>query len=95
MGEKDSPTSIAGIWEIARREFERLTGKQLQPTSAASLQHIRDTIEASRSSKDPNVEKAKQAGLRIVKCIQLLGGVASQAASLVRLPSFTFVFVGR
>jgi hypothetical protein len=87
MGEKENPTSISEIWEGARREFERLTGKQLQPTSAASLQHIRDTIEASRSSKDPGAEKAKQAGLRIVKCIQLLGGVASQAASLVSPPS--------
>lgn len=76
------------VWEVAQREFERLTGKQLQPTSAAALQSIRDQIEAGRSSKDPNVQKAKDAGLRIIKCIQLLGGVASQAASLVR--SFPF-----
>jgi hypothetical protein len=90
MGEKENPTSVTEVWEIARREFERLTGKQLQPTSAAALQGIRDQIEAGRSSKDPDVQKAKQAGLRIIKCIQLLGGVASQAASLVRRSPFTY-----
>ncbi|KAJ5159615.1 uncharacterized protein N7482_006619 [Penicillium canariense] len=87
MSEQEDPTSISDIWESARREFERLTGKQLQPTSAASLQGIRDTIAASRTSKDPDTEKAKAAGLRIVKCLQLLGGVASQAASLVFPPA--------
>ena len=70
---------MSEIWSTAKARFEKLTRKRLQQSSADSLQGLIQGY----SLKNLDAEKVKRAGLRLAKCLQLLGGVVARAASLV------------
>ncbi|KAJ5907734.1 hypothetical protein N7495_000416 [Penicillium taxi] len=85
--EDPTPKTIAEIWEHVKEEFERCTEERLEPTTERSLKTLRRTIENNQFAQNTRGKKAKVAGLKILKFVQLLGGVASQGASLAFPPS--------
>lgn len=80
------------MWKEARARFRDLTGKDLQLTRSTSPDDLRKAfethIEEQKGKTSPELAKVKDAGLNILSCIKLLGGVAAQGAAMVRVLEF-------
>lgn len=67
--------------------FEELTGDNLARDSLASPGSLRDAIQVLLDEKEnghnPKIAKAKEMGLDVLACLEKLGGVAAQGASMV------------
>ncbi|KAL4874879.1 hypothetical protein BJY04DRAFT_224575 [Aspergillus karnatakaensis] len=83
-----APQSVKEIWDNAIVRFQERTGEKLDGVqkSVEDLQKALDAHCAAQQDAE-GVSKAKATGLRILHCIQLLGGVASQAAAVVFSPA--------
>lgn len=92
----ESPPSIDSMWELATSRFYDLTGEKLgkrsNTSSTTPIDDLKRTIESRLKGGDQDEKdrdkkakwaKTKDAGLTILTYIQLLGGVAAQAASTV------------
>ncbi|KAJ5583262.1 hypothetical protein N7535_001882 [Penicillium sp. DV-2018c] len=83
-----SPISVREIWEKTIVRFQQRTGQRLDGVSRGpdDLRQLLDVHYATRAdSRD--VAKAKEVGFQIVSCIQLLGGIVSEGASMVFAPA--------
>jgi hypothetical protein len=88
-----SSQSLNDMWAEAGTRFSNLTGQNLPLGRSTSPDDLRKAFEArieeeKAKGNRPELTKAKDAGLNILSCIKLLGGVAAQGASMVRAPTF-------
>lgn len=76
--------SVKEIWEKTILRFEQRTGQTLDGPSRGpdDLRRLLDAHYAAQVD-DKDVSTAKDVGFQIIHCIQLLGGIASQGASMV------------
>jgi hypothetical protein len=88
--------TVKDMWQAAETEFNRLTGKSLQTGPTKSFEDVLAEIDSR--SKPPGAdatdadghwdkEKLKSAGLKVLKCLKMLVGAATQLSSLVRRPT--------
>jgi hypothetical protein len=79
------PASVQEIWEKTIVRFQQRTGQRLDGLSR-SPDDLRRALDAHYAAQadDPDMSKAKAIGFRMIHCIQLLGGIAAQGASMVR-----------
>ncbi|KAK6836019.1 hypothetical protein PG987_006514 [Apiospora arundinis] len=94
---KEDEITVKEIWAAAEAEFIRLTGKPLQNGPIKSFEDVRIEIESrsrSPSSDTPsaaddrwNKEKFKTAGLKVLKCLKMLVGAATQLSQFLPIPS--------
>src|SRR4051812_3426643 len=80
--------NLQEMWEEAERNFEKITSKKLRPAGAPkTLNDVVREMESKEVENDSDGTKIKtrvtQLGQRVVKCIQLLGGIAAQGAAMV------------
>lgn len=88
--------TVKEMWLDAEAEFTRLTGKHLQNGPTKSLEDVQAAIELrSKPGADAPVadgevdnKKLKDAGLKVLKCLKMLVGAATQLSSLVRCFGF-------
>ncbi|KAI0875166.1 hypothetical protein GGS24DRAFT_307538 [Hypoxylon argillaceum] len=85
--------SMKEIWAEAAKSFEDICGKSLQNGDMRNFDDVRIKIESGDNAgtgdgPDPRWDKAKSMGLECLKYLKLLVGAASQASSLIPLPSF-------
>jgi tetratricopeptide (TPR) repeat protein len=88
MGSESAPTSVKEIWEKTIVRFHERTGQKLDGVSRGpdDLQTLLDAHYAAEAD-DKSVSQAKAVGFQMIHCIQLLGGIASQGASMVFAPA--------
>lgn len=81
---ESAPASVKDIWERTIVRFQERTGQKLDGVSRgpADLRKLLDAHYAAQAD-DKNVTKAKAVGFQMIHCIQLLGGIAAQGASMV------------
>lgn len=84
------------MWNEAEREFNELTKKNLRADREKSLNEVLQEFE--KKYKPPGYDSGKDTGrmskgkiretiLKVLNCIQLLGGLAAQGASIVFGPA--------
>jgi hypothetical protein len=83
--QESGPASVKEIWEKTIVRFQKRTGQKLDGVSRGpeDLRRLLDAHYAAQAD-DESVSKAKAVGSQMIHCIQLLGGIASQGASMVR-----------
>ncbi|KAH2443143.1 hypothetical protein KXW63_009549, partial [Aspergillus fumigatus] len=88
MPSETSPASVKEIWEKTIVRFYERTGQKLDGVSKGpeDLRRLLDAHYAAQAD-DKNVSQAKAVGFQMIHCIQLLGGIASQGASMVFAPA--------
>lgn len=79
-----APASVKEIWENTIVRFQERTGQRLDGVSQRpdDLRRLLDAHYAAQAD-GKSVSKAKATGFQMIHCIQLLGGIASQGASMV------------
>ncbi|GFF37990.1 hypothetical protein IFM61606_02152 [Aspergillus udagawae] len=85
---ESGPASVKEIWEKTIVRFQERTGQKLDGVSRGpeDLRRLLDAHYAAQAD-DKGVSKAKAVGFQMIHCIQLLGGIASQGASMVFAPA--------
>ncbi|KAL5332597.1 hypothetical protein BJX70DRAFT_407212 [Aspergillus crustosus] len=85
---ESAPTSVTEIWEKTIARFQQRTGQRLDGVSRGSddLQRLLDAHYAMQADGEA-ASKAKTAGFQMIYCIQLLGGLVSEGASMVFAPA--------
>lgn len=84
--------SIKDLWADAEAEFQKLTGKYLRNGPLKSFEDVQASIEsrnrityggeAGTGKEDKwDKEKFKDAGLKVLKCLKMLVGAATQLSS--------------
>ncbi|PKX89971.1 uncharacterized protein P174DRAFT_454144 [Aspergillus novofumigatus IBT 16806] len=88
MASEGAPASVKEIWEKTIVRFHERTGQKLDGVSRGpeDLRRLLDTHYAAEAD-DKSVSQAKAVGFQMIHCIQLLGGIASQGASMVFAPA--------
>ncbi|EAW19769.1 uncharacterized protein NFIA_093890 [Aspergillus fischeri NRRL 181] len=88
MASESSPASVKEIWEKTIVRFHERTGQKLDGVSRGpeDLRRLLDAHYAAQAD-DKSVSQAKAVGFQMIHCIQLLGGIASQGASMVFAPA--------
>ncbi|KAL4939882.1 hypothetical protein BDV06DRAFT_230783 [Aspergillus oleicola] len=85
---ENAPQSLKEFWDKTIIYFEERTGQKLDGVSR-SLNDLQKTLnehyKAQQDSED--VSKAKAIGFQMIHCIQLLGGIAAQGASMAFSPA--------
>jgi hypothetical protein len=79
-----APASVQEIWENTIARFHQRTGQQLNGVSRTT-EDLRRALAAHYAAQvdDEDISRAKETGFKIIRCIQLLGGIAAEGASLV------------
>lgn len=90
---KKDELSVKEIWAAAEVEFTRLTGKTMQNGPTKSFEDVRVEIESRGKPPGGDValltkdkwdkEKFKNAGLKVLKCLKVLVGAATQLSGMV------------
>ncbi|KAL4790459.1 hypothetical protein BDV19DRAFT_394033 [Aspergillus venezuelensis] len=82
------PHSVKEIWEETIVRFEQQTGQRLDGF-VRSVDDLRKSINTlyDAHTDDANVARAKEIGLQVINCIQLLGGIAAQGAQIAFGPA--------
>ena len=82
----DVPTSVKEIWKNAIFRFQERTGYTLGSSVSKSPEDLRKALDLhyGQQAGDERTAKAKDMGLKIISCIQLLGGMAADGVSGVR-----------
>jgi hypothetical protein len=83
---------LRAMWEEAERNFEAKTAKKLRGTGGAkTLDDVIREMESRKVEDDSDGRKiknrAKDIGQKVLNCIQLLGGIAAEGASIVSTTS--------
>ncbi|KAL4738252.1 hypothetical protein BDV11DRAFT_171176 [Aspergillus similis] len=83
-----APASVQEIWEKTIARFHQRTGQQLNGVSRTP-DDLRRALDAHYAVQedDDDTSRAKETGFKIIRCIQLLGGIAAEGASLVFGPA--------
>lgn len=92
---KDAQASMnmESMWKEAEKKFKEISGTELVPEDVNNLEHVRKEIEkscdaaAAASSSDQDGkkwDKAKKAGLQVLKGLSFLIETAAEASSVVR-----------
>ncbi|KAL4787635.1 hypothetical protein BJX76DRAFT_302251 [Aspergillus varians] len=83
-----APNSVNEIWEKTILRFQERTGQRLDGLSKGP-DDLRKALNAHYTAQenDENFEKAKAIGFKMIHCIQLLGGIAAEGASMVFGPA--------
>jgi len=75
------------MWEEAQERFHKLTAKELKGSRPKRLDDVITELEAkyvANSSTELDIKKRTAKVIEnVLKCIQLLGGIAAQGASMV------------
>lgn len=84
--------SLDDIWKDAIQRFNSLTNQDIKISPPKSLDDIKKQVDSQQSDSSDQKEKdgkrrTKDILLNVLQCIKLLGGVAAQGASMVRLPN--------
>lgn len=82
--------SVRELWSDAAEEFERICKRSLREGEIRSFDDLQNKIEQTQDA-DENIDdaqktkrsKAKEMGLKSLKYLKVLVGVAAQASSLV------------
>lgn len=84
LKDKNAPTSVKEIWEKTIARFQERTGLRLDGVSRSSddLQRLLEAHYAMQADGEA-ASKAKSVGFQMIYCIQLLGGLVSEGASMV------------
>lgn len=94
---KGDELSVKEIWAAAGAEFFRLTGKSLENGPIKSFDDVQVEIESRNNPPSGDTpaaddmwdkEKFKSAGLKVLKCLKMLVGAATQLSSIVGCPRF-------
>ncbi|KAL4969439.1 uncharacterized protein BDV14DRAFT_196251 [Aspergillus stella-maris] len=82
------PQSVKEIWEETIVRFEQQTGQRLDGF-VRSVDDLRKSINTLYDvhADDADVARAKEVGLQVINCIQLLGGIAAQGAQIAFGPA--------
>lgn len=81
----DDPQSVKEIWDKAIARFQERTDYALGAVSKSPDDVAKALrLHYGRQADDEKTAKAKDMGLKILSCIQILGGIAAQGASEVR-----------
>ncbi|CRG88372.1 Eukaryotic translation initiation factor 3 subunit A [Talaromyces islandicus] len=85
----DAPKSIQEIWKDAILRFQERTGYALGSSISMSPEDLRRALDLhyGQQAGDEKTAKAKDMGLKIISCIQLLGGMAADGVSGVFAPA--------
>ena len=79
--------SLEQIWNDAAKRFASRTSRNLKLKPPKTLDDVRIEIEKQNAEIPDNLpdtkQKVKEAGMSILYCLKLLGGVAAQGASVV------------
>ncbi|PLN80582.1 hypothetical protein BDW42DRAFT_201246 [Aspergillus taichungensis] len=88
VGNQVSPMSVKEIWETTIVRFQERTGQRLDGVSQRpdDLRRLLDAHYAAQAD-GKGVAKAKATGFQMIHCIQLLGGIAAQGASMAFAPA--------
>ena len=83
---------LRAMWEEAERKFEAKTAKKLRGTGGAkTMADVIREMESRKVEDDSDGRKikdrAKDIGQKVLSCIQLLGGIAAEGASIVSTTS--------
>ncbi|KAI1089944.1 hypothetical protein F5B19DRAFT_351940 [Rostrohypoxylon terebratum] len=85
--------SMKEMWDAAAKAFEEICGESLQRGDIRGFQDVQMKIEAINKASFAPAEdadkwdKAKSIGLKSLKFLKMLVGAASQASSLIPIPS--------
>jgi hypothetical protein len=86
----ESEQNLKEMWKKLEERFKAKTGRDLKPKSTKTLEEIKKKLELQESQIPPDEpekkdakRRAKDAGLDILYCLKLLGGLAAQGASIV------------
>lgn len=75
------------LWKDAQDRFENITKQRLRASSVKRLDDVIKELDAKyivKSSEDATIQnRTKRAVHNVLQCIQLLGGIAAQGASIV------------
>ncbi|KAF7296015.1 putative neutral amino acid permease protein [Mycena kentingensis (nom. inval.)] len=87
----DKDISVPELWQDAAQAFEKICGKSLQRGELKTFDDVQKKIEAISKTtfeEEPKEvgEKAKNAGLKLLKYLKMFVGAASQAAEFTPLP---------
>lgn len=76
--------SVTEIWEKTIIRFQGRTGRRLDGVSKGP-DDLRRALDAhyAAQTEDEDVSKAKAMGFKMIHCIQLLGGIVADGASVV------------
>lgn len=82
----DVPKSVQEIWKDAILRFQERTGYALGSSISKSPDDLRRALDlhCEQQVGSAKAAKAKDMGLKIISCIQLLGGMAADGVSSVR-----------
>ncbi|KAH8880886.1 hypothetical protein GQ53DRAFT_736167 [Thozetella sp. PMI_491] len=87
--------TISEMWADAQVEFERLSRKPLDRGPLKSFEDVQAEIELrgdpgySDDNKKDGWDRTKSVGLKVLHCLKLLAGVATQVSAEVCLPLYT------
>ncbi|KAJ7678121.1 hypothetical protein DFH06DRAFT_1291418 [Mycena polygramma] len=93
---KKQPLEVSAVmkemWEDAAKAFESICGQSLQKGEVKNFDELQKKIESSSDlkatdeEKEDTQEKSKKLGLKLLKYLKVLVGVATEASSLVPFP---------
>lgn len=76
------------LWDEAQSEFLKNTKKQLRTSPNKRLEDVLDELDKKFQPKEPSTkDKVRNTINRILTCVQLLGGLASESVSIVFGPA--------
>ncbi|TEA15700.1 hypothetical protein C8034_v002212 [Colletotrichum sidae] len=97
----EGDTSMDEMWDEAARAFEEICGESLKRGGIRNFEDVQRRIESSgkesfktNAAPEENWEMAKSVGLKSLKFLKLLVNTASQASSLIPIPSAAASFTG-
>lgn len=83
----DVELSFKEMWEKAELRFQKITNKSLRASKKKSLNDVIKDLETRYADEDSDGESAKDRAKELIgnvlSCINLLGGIAAQGASIV------------
>ncbi|KAJ6504135.1 hypothetical protein C8R47DRAFT_178200 [Mycena vitilis] len=95
-GGKKQPLEVSAavkeMWEDAAKDFESICGQSLQKGEVKNFDDLQKKIEstndlkATDEGKDETQEKSTKLGLKLLKYLKVLVGVATEASSLIPFP---------
>lgn len=83
--------NIKAVWETACSSFAKTTSVDLKSTPKYTIDQVLDQIRQKQDDDEQRNAKykvAKDVISKTLSCIEVLGGIAAQGASMVRISPF-------
>ena len=91
VGQERSELTLGEMWTEAQDRFEKTTSKGLRTSPARRLDDVIKLLETKYVVKSPDEAEQKNRTRRavhnVLNCVQILGGIAAQGASIVFGPA--------